>query len=405
MTDRAPLPCLDAVQHPALVRSLARIALPDANAAQAAARRQTELTKPPRSLGRLESLVLHWASITGNPRPRVQRPLVLVAAADHGVAARGVSAFPQSVTAQMVANFLSGGAAISILAARAGAHLCVVDAGLAAPVPGMAPGTLELRAGPESPLPLPRFLRAVSGRPAADISAGPAFTRNEALGLLNEGASLAARAAAAGADALALGEMGIGNSTSAAALTALFLELDPLNTVGLGSGVDSDGLARKRAAVDAAIQRARSRAGTWNTPQSTAMDRALDMVTEAGGAEILFLAGAMIGGAASRLGMVLDGYISTAAALVACAMESRVAHYLVASHVSREPGHRLALKHLKLEPLLDLDLCLGEASGAALALPLIGAALDLHDRMATFESAAVATGRAALGTSAPSGAR
>lgn len=392
MTDRAPLPCLDTVQHPSLVRALSRIALPDREAADTAARRQAQLTKPPKSLGRLESFVLHWATLTGNPRPRIQRPLVLVVAADHGVATRGVSAFPQSVTAQMVANFLAGGAAISILAERAGAHLCVVDAGLAGSIPGMEPGTKELRAGTDSPLPLPRFLRATSGRPAADISVGPAFTRTQALGLLNEGASLAARAGAAGADALALGEMGIGNSTAAAALTALLLDIDPLNTVGLGSGVDATGLSRKRAAVEAAIERTRARAHEWAKPSSTPFDRALDTVAEAGGAEILFLAGAMLGGAASRLGLVVDGYISTAAALVACAMESRVKHYLVASHVSREPGHRLALKHLGLTPFLDLDLCLGEGSGAALALPLLSAALDLHDRMATFEGASVATG-------------
>lgn len=345
-------------------------AVPPANqgAAAAARARLDRLTKPQGSLGRLEDLLVRLAGATGQVCPPLERPAILLAAADHGVAAEGVSAYPQAVTAQMVQNYLAGGAAINALAAAAGARLLVVDAGVAGGLP--------------AELPMRRLgIRAGSG----NIAREPAMSQAEAAAALLAGAALADELIEAGADLIALGEMGIANTTPAAALTSAFTGAPPARTVGRGTGVDDATLAHKISVVERSLARARA-AGAAG---------ALATLAELGGLEIAALAGATLGAAARRVPVLLDGYITTAAALAAAALAPAVRDHLLAGHCSAEPGHALALEHLGLSeaagagPLLRLDLRLGEGSGAALALPLVTAAARLMREMATFEQAGV----------------
>ncbi len=314
------------------------------SAAEAARAALDEKTKPRGSLGRLEDLAVRVAAIRGEPNPRPLRAVVVVAAADHGVAARGVSAYPQEVTRQMLANFAAGGAAVCVLARRAGAELRVFDLGV--------------------------------GSPTADIAAGPAMPPARAQECVAHGEAVAADLAAQGFGIVALGEMGIGNSTSASALVAALLGVEPASVVGRGTGVDDAGLARKVAVVVQALA-------------VNAVDGALATLAALGGFEIAFLSGLAAGAAKRRLVVLLDGFITGAAALAAERLSPGVREAMVASHLSPEPGHRLVLDALGLEALLDLRLRLGEGSGAALALPLVQASLAILDEMATFESAGV----------------
>ncbi|HZT46297.1 MAG TPA: nicotinate-nucleotide--dimethylbenzimidazole phosphoribosyltransferase [Gaiellaceae bacterium] len=301
-------------------------------------------TKPRGSLGRLEELAVRVAGIRGEPNPRPLRSAIVLAAADHGVAARGVSAYPQEVTRQMLASFAAGGAAVCVLARRAGAELRVFDVGV--------------------------------GSPTADIAAGPAMSRGRARECVAHGRSVADELAAEGFGLVALGEMGIGNTTSAAALASRLLGAEPSAVVGRGTGVDDAGLARKVAVVRQALA-------------VNEADDALGTLARLGGFEIAFLAGVAIGAAERRVVVLLDGFITGAAALVAERLVPGTRAAMVAAHRSPEPGHRLVLDALELEPLLDLGLRLGEGSGAALALPLVQASLAILDEMATFESAGV----------------
>jgi nicotinate-nucleotide--dimethylbenzimidazole phosphoribosyltransferase len=316
-------------------------------------------TKPRGSLGRLEDLAVRIAEIRGTAAPGRLRAAVVVAAADHGVAGRGVSAYPQEVTGQMLANFASGGAAIGVLARHAGADLYVFDLGVAAP-----------------PVPEVRDVRVAAG--TADITVGPAMTKDQLDRCLTAGDAVAAELADEGIGIVALGEMGIGNTTSASALVAALLEVDPGAVCGRGTGVDDDGLARKIAAVRSAliVNRVDRRDG-----------RAV--LAALGGFEIAFLAGLAIGAAERRLVVLLDGFITGAAVLAAERIRPGTSSATVAAHRSPEPGHSLVLDELALEPLLDLGLRLGEGSGAALALPIVHASLAILDEMATFESAGV----------------
>ncbi len=333
------------------------------DAARAAAqRRQAALTKPPGSLGLLEEVACRMAAIQGSLRPVVRRKWVVVAAADHGVTAEGVSPYPAEVTAQMVANFLRGGAAINVLASAAGAELVIVDAGVGAPVPGE---TSRLR-------------RVDGARPASNIARGPAMSREHAARLIAYGAALAGELSLRGADIVAPGDMGIGNSTAAAALTAVFTRLPPAQVTGRGTGLDDAGLVRKTAVVERALQ--------INHPDPA---DGLGALAAVGGCEIACLAGLILGAAERRVVVALDGFISTAAALVAQAIAPRIADYAFASHISPEPGHRAALEKLGLRPMLDLGMRLGEGTGAALGMQVIDAAVRLHNEMATFEEAAV----------------
>jgi nicotinate-nucleotide--dimethylbenzimidazole phosphoribosyltransferase len=317
-------------------------------------------TKPRGSLGRLEDLAVRVAAIRGTAHPGRLRAAIVLAAADHGVAACGVSAYPQEVTGQMLANFASGGAAICVLARAAGADLHVFDLGVRSPFPD----------------PRIRDLRIAAG--TANITEGPAMTWEQATASLAAGREVAAELAAEGVGVVAIGEMGIGNTTSAAALAAALLPAEPEAVCGRGTGVDDAGLARKVEAVRQAL--------AVNGPDPA---DGLGTLAALGGFEIGFLAGVVLGAAQHRLVLVLDGFITGAAALVAYRIEPGVRASMLAAHISPEPGHRVILETLGLEPLLDFGLRLGEGSGAALALPLIDAALAVLEEMATFDSAGV----------------
>jgi nicotinate-nucleotide--dimethylbenzimidazole phosphoribosyltransferase len=316
-------------------------------------------TKPRGSLGRLEDLAVRIAEIRGSPAPGQLRAAVVVAAGDHGVAAYGVSAYPPEVTAQMLANFAAGGAAVCVLARRAGADLHVFDLGVASPP---VPGVRDLRVGAGT----------------ADLTVGPAMTAEQLDRCLDAGASVAAELADQGIGIVALGEMGIGNTTSASALATALLDVDPLAVCGRGTGIDDDGLARKVAAVRSALIANRVDFGDGRS-----------VLAALGGFEIAFLAGLAIAAAERRLVVLLDGFITGAAALAAERIRPGTRSSLIAAHRSPEPGHALILDRLGLEPLLDLGLRLGEGSGAALALPIVQASLAILDEMATFESAGV----------------
>ena len=356
-----------------IARAAAAIVPPDAAAGEAAAERQARLTKPPGALGRLEELTTRIAAISGQARPRLAARLVVVAAADHGVAERGVSPFPQAVTAQMVANFLRGGAAINVLADHAGARVRVVDAGIASDVPAAANGG-------------PGLLRLGLGRGTADIAAGPAMPRALAERAIASGIRLLEEERlAAGVDIVACGEMGIANTTAAAALIAAVTGRLPSTVTGRGTGADDATYARKLRAIEQALA-----ANEYHPADGIGLLAAL------GGFEIGVLAGVYLGAARARIPAVMDGVISGAAALVANAIAPGVANYIVASHRSAEPGHDAVLERLGLEPLLDLGLRLGEGSGAALGVSLCVAACRLLDEMATFDEAGVEDSDAAV---------
>jgi nicotinate-nucleotide--dimethylbenzimidazole phosphoribosyltransferase len=334
----------------------------DVQAAEAARARQVELTKPPGSLGRLEDLACWFAARLRTPLPSMPRCEIFVFAGDHGVAERGVSAFPQSVTAQMVSNFARGGAAINVLASLENCRIEVVDVGVASNEPSPANVRQErVRAG------------------TRDLAATAAMTMDELRAALSAGERCARAAVERGAQLLIAGEMGIGNSTAAACLICAFTGATPESVVGRGTGVDDAGLARKREVVQIALDRV-ARAGSQD---------ALHTLAELGGLEIAAIAGFYLEAARQGVPVMLDGYIATAAALCAAAVQPAAVDWMLASHRSAESGHRVALEKLQLEPLLDLGLRLGEGTGAALALPIVRAALALHARMATFGEAGV----------------
>lgn len=334
---------------------------PDRAAAIAARDRSDQLAKPAGSLGALEALIERWASITGAAPPGRPRAGVLVAAADHGHVVHGTSLFDAAVSAQVAAAAARGQSAVGVLARRDGHALLIADVGLVAPTPAgvraakLAPGT-------------------------ADMTTAPALTDAQLDAALALGATLVEELAADGLDCLALGEIGIGNTTTTAALAGALLGLPAARTVGRGTGLDAAGLDRKRAVVDAALDRARTAAGAL-APRAA--------LREVGGLELAVLTGAALAAARRRLPVILDGYAVATAALAAVGLEAAVAESLIASHRSAEPGHALVLAELGLEPLLDLRLRLGEASGALLALPVIAAAGALHREMATFAEAEI----------------
>jgi nicotinate-nucleotide--dimethylbenzimidazole phosphoribosyltransferase len=333
---------------------------PHGDAAAATRRHLDALTKPPGSLGRLEELAVRWSALTGRS-PRVIAPVIFTLAADHGVVAEGVSAYPQSVTAQMVENLLRGGAAVNVLARQAGARVVVADFGVATPL-GAREGLVVRRFAPGT----------------RNMVRGPALTAEQAVQAVEAGAALAESAIAGGADLLGTGEMGIGNTTAASAITAAITGAAPEAVTGRGTGVDDAGWRRKVAVVRRALE--------VNAPDPR---DGLDVLARVGGLEIAGLAGVILAGAAHRVPVALDGFIAGAAALVAVALAPGARHALFASHRSAEPGHALALRHLGLEPYLALDLRLGEGTGAALFIHLARAAAAIHGEMATFKSAGV----------------
>ncbi len=334
----------------------------DEDAMRQARERLDQLTKPRGSLGRLEDLAVRLAGITGCPRPRLGNKTIVLMAADHGVVAEGVSAYPQTVTAQMVLNFLRGGAAINVLARQVGARVLVVDMGVAAELPDhpdlesrtIAPGT-------------------------NNMAREPAMTPAQAQRAIAAGREIAAREIERGATLLATGDMGIGNTTPSSALAAVLLGRPVQAVTGRGAGLDDAGLRRKIDAIERAL--------AVNQPQ---VNEPLDVLAKLGGFEIAGLVGVILGAGAARVPVVLDGLVSGAAALVACRLRPELRERLIASHRSVEPAHGLILEALGLRPLVDLQLRLGEGTGAALAMPLIESALAVLDEMATFKEAGVA---------------
>ncbi|HRN83591.1 MAG TPA: nicotinate-nucleotide--dimethylbenzimidazole phosphoribosyltransferase [Hyphomicrobium sp.] len=329
------------------------------NAAEA---RQNILTKPPGSLGALERIAIRLAALQGTERPRADTVQIVLFAGDHGVTAQGISAFPSAVTVEMLRNFASGGAAISVLARKLDARLEVVDAGTLA--------TSEI-AG------------VVTDKPChgtRDFSASPAMTRDEFAFALDAGRRAVERAADRGADLVIFGEMGIGNTTSAAAIAAALLGTAPAALVGAGTGLDSEGIRHKANVIEAALDLHGIKAPDVS---------AVDVLTNVGGLEIAALAGAVVAAAQRRLPVLVDGFIVTAAALAATRLNPTCADWLLYSHRSSEQGHRMILEALDAEPLLDLKMRLGEGSGAAVALSVVRLACALHNEMATFAEAQV----------------
>jgi nicotinate-nucleotide--dimethylbenzimidazole phosphoribosyltransferase len=346
---------------PLIDQTLAAIGPLDETAMAAARARQDTLTKPPGSLGRLEEMSVLLAGMFGQAIPQIRRKSVILAAGDHGVVAEGVSAYPQEVTPQMVYNFLRGGAGINVLARHAGAEIMILDAGVAADL---------------NPHPLLRQVKI--GRGTDNMAVGPAMTREQAIRCLETGIDAAREQIAEGADLIACGDMGIGNTTASSAITAVITGTDPSITTGRGTGLDDPALAHKIEVVRRAI--------AVNRPDPR---DGLDVLTRIGGFEIGVLAGAMLGTAAGHRPVVVDGFISGAAALIAWVISPAARNYFLASHQSVEPGHRVGLEAMGLVPLLDLNLRLGEGTGAALAMHLIEASARCLAEMATFAEAGV----------------
>ncbi|MCC6446479.1 MAG: nicotinate-nucleotide--dimethylbenzimidazole phosphoribosyltransferase [Armatimonadetes bacterium] len=343
----------------------------DRPAMEAAQARQNSLTKPPGSLGRLEEISIRVAGITGKARPCCDRAAVITMAGDHGIAAEGVSAYPQEVTGQMVRNFLGGGAAINVLARHAGAKVIVVDVGVAADLSDLA-----ACAGPSI-----RFVTAKVRPGTANFARQPAMTPEETMAAIEVGVRVLEEELAGGLDIVAVGEMGIGNTTPGSALTAIFTGKPAAEVTGYGTGVSPEGLKRKAAVIEQAI--------ALHRPDPA---DPLGALAKVGGLEIAAMAGAMMAAAAHRVPVLADGFISSAAALTACRLCPAARHYLFIGHKSQEAGHRAIIEALDMQPVLDMGLRLGEGTGAVLALSLVQAAVKILDEMATFADAGVSGG-------------
>lgn len=323
--------------------------------------RQDQLTKPRGSLGRLEELSVHIAGIRRGAMPHLLHKVIVTMAGDHGVVAEGVSAYPQEVTAQMVYNFLQGGAGISVLARYIGARVVVVDMGVAATLEP-CPGLVSKRVAPGT----------------GNMAKGPAMSREQALQAIRAGIEVVEEELGRGLDIVGTGDMGIGNTTPSSAICAVMTG-QPVNLVtGRGTGVDDVQFAHKTQVIQQSLMVNRPDAGD-----------ALDVLSKVGGFEIGGLAGVMLGAAAHRVPVVIDGFISGAAALIATGLCPQITDYLIASHVSVEVGHQAILRHMGLRPLLDLDMRLGEGTGAALGISLAEASVKLLAEMATFGEAGV----------------
>ncbi len=338
-------------------------------------KRFKEFAIPRGSLGRLEELATFYTSVRDTPKGEIRRKVVFVMAGDHGVAEEGVSNFPQEVTHQMVKNFLNGGAAINVLAQHIGARVVVVDCGVAKPIepaigcPPQAGGPCHLK------------IKKI-GPGTRNIARGPAMTRKEARRALEVGIEILEEELERGVELVATGDMGIANTTPSSAILVTLTGIGVDEAVGRGTGITDGILARKAEVVRRAIE--------LNRPDP---HDPLDVLAKIGGYEIGAIAGLCLGAARHRIPILLDGFISTAGALLACALEPKVRGYLMASHLSAERGHALMLKKLGLRPILQLDMCLGEGTGAVLAMPLVEASVKLLLQMATFSQAGVSQAR------------
>ena len=335
---------------------------PSATVLEEARARQLRLTKPPYSLGRLEDIANRLSAICGVvPPPIPSRPALAIFAGDHGVLASGISPWPAEVTAQMVYNFLAGGAAVNVLSRRFGIDVKVVDMGVAADL-DPAPGLIDKKIA----------------KGTSNLATGPAMTREQARAAVAAGFEVANELADAGHDILLIGDMGIGNTTPSAALVSYFCDLDASAVTGRGTGIDDDRHAAKVAIVAASVERARAR-----------VTDPIDVLGEIGGFEHGGIAGFIIGAAFRGVPVVLDGVIANASALVAQSICPASIGYAFAGHISREPGAIRALSKLGLDPVVDLNLALGEGTGAALSFATIAAAAALLGEMATFDEAGV----------------
>jgi nicotinate-nucleotide--dimethylbenzimidazole phosphoribosyltransferase len=343
---------------------------PDAGWLTSARSHLDSLTKPIGSLGRVEEIAAKIASIQRAAPLRVERKAVYVFAADHGITEEGVSAYPKEVTRQMVLNFLNGGAAINVLSRQAGAEVVIVDVGVDADFASV-PGMLHQKVRPGTR----NMLRAA------------AMEESEMLQALNVGIGLADEAQRRGIQMVAVGEMGIGNTTAASAITAALTGASPALVTGAGTGVAGPALERKRVVIEAVL----SKHQLHHNPPSP---DPLEVLRSVGGFEIAAIAGMILGCARHRILVVIDGFIATAAAAIACALAPALRDCLFAGHESQEPGHRILLEHLKLEPILRLKMRLGEGTGAVLAFHVIEAAARIYNEMATFASAQVSTAKA-----------
>ncbi|MBI4876663.1 MAG: nicotinate-nucleotide--dimethylbenzimidazole phosphoribosyltransferase [Acidobacteria bacterium] len=350
--------------------TLPRIQAVDGSWRQRAEARQLELTKPPGSLGRLEEIANRCAAIFESLSFAVTRPRIVVFAADHGVCAEGVNLFPQAVTAQMVLNFLSHGAAINCLARAGGIELKMVDVGMASSLPAID-ALIQRRVAPGT----------------RNFCVEPAMTEAETLAAIGVGIEMANQAAADGCTLLGFGEMGIGNTTTASALTAALTGLDAATVTGRGAGADEVIMARKIGAVERAL-----------AVHAERLSSPLNMLVCIGGLEIGAMCGFCLGAAANRLPVLTDGFIATSGAALAVKMHPAVRDYLFAAHSSIEPGHKHLLALIGQRPLLDLQMRLGEGTGAALAMKLVEAAVSAFTRMATFTSAGVSGAEIAAGS-------
>ena len=327
----------------------------------AARERQLTLTKPPGSLGRLEEIANRLAAIQRTATPVVTKKRIYVVAGDHGVTTEGVSAYPREVTPQMVDNFLRGGAAINVLGRAGGIEVRVIDAGVDADLSDRA-----------------ELIHAKVVRGTSNFAVGPAMTRLEAEACLAKGIELAQAAANDVISLLGIGEMGIGNTTAASAITAVLLGCDPETVTGRGTGLDDGGLAHKIEVIRRAVE--------INQPKA---DDAIDVLAKVGGAEIGVMAGIVLGAAANHLPVVADGFISTTAAALALRLQPNARDYLFNGHRSAERGHAALIEFIGEQPLLDLSMRLGEGTGAALAMNIIEGAAKLLSEMATFADAGV----------------
>jgi nicotinate-nucleotide--dimethylbenzimidazole phosphoribosyltransferase len=327
----------------------------------AAKARQDTLTKPPGSLGRLEELSIQLAGITGKEIPTIKDKVIITMAGDHGVVEEGVSAFPQEVTPQMVLNFLHGGAAINVLARHVGARITIVDMGVAADMQ-----------------PHPSLVVKKIAYGTANMTRGPAMTCEQAEGAILAGVEVVEAEIEKGLDIVGTGDMGIGNTTPSAAIAAVLTGIEPAKLAGRGTGVDDAGLKRKIDAIERAL--------AVNKPNPK---DGLDVLSKVGGFEIGGLVGVILGAAANHKPVMVDGFISTAAAMIAVTIAPAARPYLISAHRSQEYGHSQMVEWLGLKPLVDLDFRLGEGTGAALGISFAEAACKILAEMATFAEAGV----------------
>ena len=344
-----------------LEQTIAKITPLDQAVMAAARDRQAQLTKPAGSLGRLETLSIQVAGITGRLDPPLTGRAVIVAAGDHGVTAEGISAFPSAVTPQMVLNFLNGGAAINVLARQAGARVVVLDAGVASELPVHAD-----------------LINAKIAPGTANIAAGPAMSRDQAVLAVEAGIAAVTREAERDLHMVGTGDMGIGNTTPSSAICALLTGASVADVTGRGTGIDEATWQHKVEIIERAL--------AVNRPDPA---DALDVLAKVGGFEIGAIAGIILGAASRRIPVLVDGFISTAGALLAAGLAPDSRGYMIAAHRSVEPGHRMMQEYLGLSPIFFLDLRLGEGTGSALAMPVVAAAVAALNEMATFASANV----------------